>query len=241
MKQRPVAKCPMSENALLMFSKAPVVGQVKTRLAAELGSELAAQLQQAFIRDIAQRFSQHSSIRPIHLVAVCAPNTDHPVFAEINRSGWALWQQGDGHLGVKLKRAIERAIENGIERIVIIGSDSPTLPIELVKMAFAALERTEIVIGPAFDGGYYLIGVNRQIDAPFERIDWGEPTVFKTTMTRIEEAGISCTVLPFWYDVDELDDLTFLARTMGSPGPYGQIDAPSTETLLARIERQSTK
>ena len=224
-----------------MFSKAPVVGQVKTRLAAELGSDLAAQLQQAFIRDIGRRFSQQDTITPIRLVAVCTPHTEFPVFAELSQMGWALWLQGDGDLGARLKRAIRRSVEKGAERIVVIGSDSPTLPTELVEMAFAALRHTEVVIGPAFDGGYYLIGLNRELVAPFEGIDWGRPTVFSSTMARIEEAHISCTVLPFWYDIDQLDDLSLLARTVGLPGPYGRIDAPATETLLARIDRQSTK
>ncbi len=111
-----------------MFSRAPIAGKVKTRLAASLGDEAAAQIQAAFIRDLGNRYA---AFRGERLLAA-TPTSDHPVFAELVELGWRAVEQGAGDLGERLERWVRRLLESGPRRLVIIGSDSPTLPAELV-------------------------------------------------------------------------------------------------------------
>jgi glycosyltransferase A (GT-A) superfamily protein (DUF2064 family) len=114
---------------------------------------------------------------------------------------------------------------NGADHIVLIGADSPTLPLEYMHQAFAELHRSEIVLGPSDDGGYYLVGLARAAlggresssDLPpiFHDMPWGTPQVWSETLDRLDRAGRSYAVLPRWYDVDELADLERLRDELG--------------------------
>lgn len=223
----------VKERVLIMLSKAPVPGSVKTRLAAELGDETAAQLQAAFIADLGARFERYRQTTPI---LACAPDASHLLFRVLNERGWTVWPQGEGDLGQRLQRLLERALSAGAERVVMIGSDSPTLPGALLDLAFEALASVDVAIGPVPDGGYYLIGARRAGGGLFEAISWGSHLVYAETMARVAERGASFEVLPYWYDVDEVADLRAMAATLASPGPYGLIEAPETQAVLRSIE-----
>lgn len=222
----------MSADLLVMFAKAPVPGRVKTRLAAELGEEEAAALQAAFIRDLGRRFADFEGER----LLAAAPNPQHPVFRELIELGWRAVSQGPGGLGERIHRVVVDALASGPRRIVIIGSDSPTLPKALVSAALEALDEVDVTIGPVFDGGYYLLGTRRDSDVPFVDIPWGTSKVFSTTLAQLETARISYRVLPFWYDVDVRLSLDRLADHLGLEGPYGVIEAPSTEHCLRQLD-----
>jgi rSAM/selenodomain-associated transferase 1 len=240
-----------------MFAKAPVPGRVKTRLARDVGAEAAAELQRAFLLDLGRRFScfgedrvdQVGRIAQIARLLACSPDPEAPVFEQLAELGWGRWRQGDGPLGVRLRRAFRRAARQGAERVVFLGSDSPTLPAVLVGQAFDALASgAEAVLGPGFDGGYYLVGgrtnggerasTSRGWDlagALFEEIPWGGPAVFSTTLRRLEARGIAYEVLPFWYDVDTLTALRTLIDHLDLRGPHGRIEAPETAATLERL------
>jgi uncharacterized protein len=222
----------LNSDVLIMMTKAPTLGKVKTRLARDVGDHAAARVQASFIADLGERFVGHE----FGAWVSCSPGTDHQSFEELQGRGWALSEQGEGTLGVRLQRALSRAFRDGASRVVFIGSDSPTLPIELVRAAFDELQRTDVVIGPVFDGGYYLIGSAVETPPIFEGIDWGTPTVFSSTIARLRDSSHRFSVLPYWYDVDDLADLRILADHLGLDGPYGRFEAPVTQRVLSDID-----
>jgi uncharacterized protein len=124
--------------------------------------------------------------------------------------GYELWPQPPGDLGVKLTAWFEYACASD-DRVLVIGSDSPTLPLEYITKALAALDHhNDCVIGPAEDGGYYLLGLRRPVPQLFERISWSSPLVIAQTCARAVQQELQVAVLPYWNDVDEVDDLAVL-------------------------------
>jgi rSAM/selenodomain-associated transferase 1 len=134
------------------------------------------------------------------------PSDCRQPFAEIVNGQWTLQPQGDGDLGDRLADFFARAFDRGFTRVVVIGADTPTLPIEFVMGAFALLKRRAAVFGPSADGGYYLIGAVGRLRGVFESIPWGTSEVWTLTRRRMEQAGLSWGELPAWWDVDDERD-----------------------------------
>lgn len=131
-----------------------------------------------------------------------APPSARPCFAAA-ADGARLVPQLRGGFGARLERALVAGLRRG-QRVVLIGADSPTLPPAIVRRAFARLARADVVIGPATDGGYYLIGTRTRLPRPlFRRMPWSTPRVAEETRSRAETAGLRVAVLPAWYDVDD--------------------------------------
>lgn len=202
------------EQCLILFVKYPEKGQVKTRLARFLGEERAACLYRAFIEDLLERLSQGDyrfrieydpSTRKDEVIRMFGP-----VFSYLPQIG--------SDLGEKMANAFYRCFNEHIQQVVLIGSDSPDLPDAIIKEAFLALENHEAVIGPAYDGGYYLIGFQQESFHPpvFEGIAWSTDGVFAETMQRLLHAGKKVHVLPFRRDIDTQEDL--MALVAGSDG-----------------------
>src|SRR5207302_2932848 len=124
----------------------------------------------------------------------------------------------------RLRAFVQSQVEGGAEAVVAIGTDSPTLPIEFIEQAFVLLDAADVVLGPASDGGYYLLGCGRKVPPVFDGIAWGSPTVLAETVARLD-ASWQVALLPPWYDVDTLEDwqvmgghLAALRRTGIDPG-----------------------
>lgn len=194
----------MPERTLGLFAKRPVAGEVKTRLAAETSPEWAAQVADAFLHDCLDRFGTVHADR----ILAYAPDDAGTFFANVVSSQWRLTPQGDGDLGVRMARFYTREMQAGAQRIVLLGADSPTLPLSFIEQAFAELERADVVIGPATDGGYYLLGCTRRLPPIFEGITWGSGDVLTQTIQRLGDARLA--LLPPWYDVDTLEDWRML-------------------------------
>jgi hypothetical protein len=196
-------------NILGLFVKQPVPGRVKTRLAAEIGAERAAELSAAFIADLVARFRTAADRR----VLCYAPATEEARrhFESIAGTDFELWPQPETNLGERLARCFALHLRQSDDRVVVIGSDSPTLPLEHVERAFELLGDADCVLGPATDGGYYLVGQRGRCRPIFDAIDWSTPRVLEQTVTRIADCGASLALLPPWYDVDTPDDLRLLA------------------------------
>lgn len=191
-------------NILGIFAKQPTPGQVKTRLAATTSPEFAAQVAEAMLHDTLDRTAAIDAKRWL----VFTPD-DAPAMAELAGGRYQLTPQGDGDLGQRLQRFFQQRMRSGIERIVVIGADSPTLPVEFVKQAYVELQRADLVLGPAMDGGYYLVGCTRGLPPIFGGIEWGNATVLRDTIARVD-AATRVALLPPWYDVDTLDDWRML-------------------------------
>lgn len=183
----------------MIFAKAPIPGQAKTRLIPAVGPEGAARLQAAFLRDVIERHG--------HRPPTVWWSGEHPIWATL---GVGLAEQPAGDLGHR--QAVAFAAEGVSEAaVVVVGTDSPTLPPELVDLAFETLARVPAVVGPARDGGYYLLGLRgvdpEHLPGVFAGIPWSTPTVCGDLQAGLRRAGIPFEIMPFWYDVDEPADL----------------------------------
>ena len=194
----------MEDNLLLIFVRAPEKGTVKTRMARTIGDEAALALYDCFVSD-----TLGLATRAGYPFVVCV----HRLEARSAIAGWlgdhvrSVPQEGRD-LGERMERALSDAL-SGARRVVLMGSDSPGLPVEVLHEAFACLETYDAVIGPSVDGGYYLIGFSSaaSFPAPFESIGWGGADVFRSTMEILREKHVSVHLLRPWKDLDEYDDL----------------------------------
>lgn len=195
-----------------VFAKAPRKGRVKTRLAAELGEERAVAAYRCFVADIVTMLSTLESELgcPVSTVLAYAGDREHEGFGAFRDAGLELMAQGEGDLGARLTRVTDACFERGAERLIIIGTDSPTLEPRHVAQALDTLDENDVALGPSFDGGYYLIGLSGAHTAVFEQIDWSTRRVFGQTVRRCRESSLLCEALEFWYDVDTFDDLKML-------------------------------
>jgi hypothetical protein len=215
-----------------IFVKHPLAGEVKTRLAAELGNERAAKVYAAFIADIVARFRQTADGRYLCFSPETAPARRY--FETLAAAEYGLWPQPEGDLGVRMHTFFEQHIVAADNRVVVIGSDSPTMPREYVERAFDDLARADCVLGPATDGGYYLIGMRGRAWPVFSKIEWSGCRVLEQTVNRIAEAGAKPALLPAWYDVDTPADLKVLAGHLGALAAAGSpINVEATRRALA--------
>lgn len=192
-------------RAVLVFVRAPVPGTVKTRLAAAIGDEAALR--------VYRRLAEHTLREAAALADGVQVRVHHtPAGAGEAVRAWlgdepAYLPQADGDLGARMGDAFARAFVEGAERVVIVGSDLPELSAELLRRAFALLDAHPAVLGPARDGGYYLLGLRRPVDGIFEGIAWSTPDVLAATLDRFRAAGIEPAMLETLADVDEAEDL----------------------------------
>jgi len=189
-----------------VFAKQPLAGQAKTRLAQTTSPEWAQRVAQALLEDSLDRFSRIQASRAI----VYAPATAAAFFSPLAQGRYDLIPQCDGDLGHRLHHFFANARRHGYSRIIAVGADSPTLPIDYVEHAFTALEAHDVVIGPAQDGGYYLIGGSLQELAIFDDIPWSSTRVLEVTIECVQKASARLALLPPWYDVDTAADWAML-------------------------------
>lgn len=192
-------------DALVLFARAPVPGRVKTRLARDIGREPAARLYQAMVEDL---LAAHRG-RSYRLVVA----TDGPRRAFGNLlDGLDTVAQGKGDLGDRLARTF-RALLREHQRVIIAGTDLPDLGTRDVRRAFCLLQNRDTVLGPAADGGYYLIGLKEPANL-FSSIPWSTPRVLQQTLRRANHLGLRVALLPELADVDTLEDLRFVAARL---------------------------
>jgi uncharacterized protein len=189
---------------ILIFAKAPVPGQVKTRLIPTLGSTGAARLALHLLECLVQRLTV---ARPAPLELWCSPDPDHPVFQRLAKaSGLALHRQRGDDLGERLHAATKDALTRS-ERVLLIGTDAPSLDAAYCVRALAALDHADCVMGPAEDGGYVLLGLKTAAPELFEHMPWGGAEVGGITRRRAERLGWVCQALPTLWDLDRPADL----------------------------------
>jgi len=201
------------QGVLGMFAKYWQPGRVKTRLAAGIGPEAAAELYREFVQVLVRRLSGIGQRR----VLCIWPPDSQPAFDELTQDRWTVEPQSAGDLGHRMAAFFRSQFTHGAERVVLIGSDSPTLPATLIHEALAALQTHRVVLGPTDDGGYYLVGASGSPPPIFREIDWGTANVWRQTLSQLAAAGIRRHELPRWYDVDRVEDLTRLYHELQGP------------------------
>ena len=194
----------MTRRCLIIVAKDPLSGQAKTRLARGIGDQQARALYRCFLYDtveLAQRFAATT------LAFSFWPATSAASFGALANAALLLPQHG-ADFGSRLLSAFEQAHSQGYDQIVLIGSDNPSLPPQYVEQAFAALATSPTVLGPANDGGYYLIGMHAPQPGLFHPgIAWSTASVAQQTRAAAAEAGLAMAQVPPWYDIDTADDL----------------------------------
>lgn len=224
----------MTPKRLGIFVRDPVPGAVKTRLAPPLSPEEACALYEAFLRDLFRRVQALRSVRVTVFRAGEAPDRLAPLVP----GGWAVEPQRGADLGQRLAHATDRLLAGGA-RAVVIGSDSPDVPVQTIRRAFQRIKHKDVAVGPASDGGYYLVGLRAPAPGLFEGVPWGTPGVLEGTLANIERLGLSLAVLPVWYDVDDDASLDLLrqmatARRLERGGRLHAVEA-----VLERLGRPS--
>ncbi len=186
---------------ILVFCKAPVSGEVKTRLTPHLTFDQAADIHKQLASRTINLVTQ-SKLCPTELW--CSPDSKHSFFQTF---GLALKQQQGNDLGERMSNALYTSLKN-CSSAILIGTDSPSMTIDILDLALTKLEKNnEIVIAPAEDGGYTLIGMNKYYRSIFENIVWGTETVFDQTMVKINVLNLNLYTLPMQWDLDRPDDL----------------------------------
>ena len=219
-------------NALAIFAKAPIVGQVKTRLCPPLSYEQAAELFQGFLLDTVERMSR---LPEVQLVLAITPADSEPLFRKIVPAAVRYVPQRGASLGERQTNLFVDVLAEGFKKVVLIGSDIPTLPAAHIQAAFTQLNdaQTDAVFGPSNDGGYYLVGARKVHQPLFEDISWSTSQVWKQTLEQARRNKLSIACVPAWYDVDTADDLQRLASD--AKNARGLDAVPRTRELLTRL------
>jgi rSAM/selenodomain-associated transferase 1 len=232
--------------ALAIMAKAPRPGKVKTRLSPPLSLEESAALNLSFLQDTAENLAAVAAQGSAAGLVCYTPIGDEAAFDALLPPGFSLIpQRGDG-FGERLLYAAQDILALGFASVCLLDSDSPTVPRAAFEQAVDELARPgdRLVLGPADDGGYYLIGLKHPHPEPFARIDWSTPAVFAQTRERARTANLELIELPCWYDVDDPATLAMLEAELldGVRPPFAQAlaqlngyAAPHTRaSLLAR-------
>jgi rSAM/selenodomain-associated transferase 1 len=201
------------QTALVIFAKAPIPGQVKTRLCPPLTPDEAATLHGSFILDTLERtkVAVAKFKLPIDRYLACAPSTTHVFFKIMEeRQGVKLIDQVGDDLGARMNQAFRTLFAQGYRQVLLIGTDVPTLPLDHFKQALTALENHDLVLGPALDGGYYLICLKRMTPELFVDIPWSTDQVLRLTQENAAAINLKVSLIQPWRDVDTLADLEAL-------------------------------
>jgi len=212
---------------LCLLAKHWTPGKVKTRLASSIGEAEAADIFREFVLTLLDRLSQVGDVRTI----ACSPPDKRQDFSKIVGTSWVVEPQSAGGLGERMQALFVGKITEEDDCCILLGCDSPNVPVEHVKRAFELLEKARLVLGPTNDGGYYLIGARGEVPPVLIDMPYSTPGLWAATMERLAQLGwregTDYAVLPPWYDVDTAADL---ARLQGDLA-----DIPSIDTHLEKL------
>lgn len=204
-------------NCIMFFVKYPEPGEVKTRLAEESTPEGAAEFYKAFVED---KLAELKDAVDGELIAFYTPETQKKGMNEWLGTDYRFIAQKGVELGRRMENAFREVFFMGFERVVLVGSDIPGLTPDIITTALGSLEPGKACIGPAEDGGYYLIGFHRKTFAPkvFQNMEWSEDDVFQRTINRFADMEIELTELDRLADMDTFEDVETMVA-LGEKGP----------------------
>ena len=199
------------EERLIIFTRYPEPGKTKTRMIPALGAEGAAKLQ--------RQMTEHTLVQALELqdnrslsLEIYFAGGEQNLMQDWLGSHLIYQKQDQGDLGIRIQSAFERSFAVGIKKVVIIGIDCPDINTQLLSQAFEILQTNDLVLGPAEDGGYYLIGLSRLIPELFIDISWGTSEVLAQTLEIANQLEIELDCLPYLKDVDRPEDLVIWQR-----------------------------
>ncbi|MBX7241365.1 MAG: TIGR04282 family arsenosugar biosynthesis glycosyltransferase [Bacteroidia bacterium] len=197
----------MNDSLLILFVKHPVPGQVKTRLAADTNTETALSVYNALLE------YTETCVREVPVKKRVAYGNFIPETDFWQEKGYERSMQSGDTLGKRMSNAISEAQKEGYSKVVLIGSDCAELSPKILTEAFENLQKHSVVIGPAGDGGYYLIGMSGYFPFIFENKDWSTDSVLPSTLSDLKKHNISFKLLPELNDIDTLEDLILSRNT----------------------------
>jgi rSAM/selenodomain-associated transferase 1 len=233
--------------ALAVMAKAPRSGKVKTRLAPPLTLDQSAAINICFLRDTTENIAAVAASGSAAGIVSYTPVGDEALFDTLLPADFALTsQRGEGY-GERLLATAEDLLACGYGSVCLIDSDSPTVPAAAFEQAVAELAKPgdRIILGPAHDGGYYLIGLKHPYPELFANITWSTSTVFAETIAAAKAANLEAVILPLWYDVDDAATLDILTAELlhHTPPPFTTIPgypAPHTRDFLGKLNQQGS-
>ncbi len=222
-----VSPIPSHRAALVIYAKAPIPGHVKTRLCPPLTPDEAATLHGTFVQDTLERSKVAATKLKLAFdrFLACAPSSTHVFFKIMQeRQEVELINQVGDDLGARMNQSFQTMFAMGYPRVLIIGTDVPSLPLDHYNQALALLESNDLVLGPALDGGFYLIGLKQAAPELFNDIPWSTKQVFALTQEKAARLGLKTALIPSWRDIDTIDDLWALieASVLDSKRPKNE-------------------
>ncbi len=196
-------------ECLILFTRYPEPGKTKTRLIPVLGAEGAATLQRQMTEQMLAEANKLQAFYPL-LAEVHFTGGNESLMQEWLGSKLIYQRQCEGDIGCRMALAFQASFQAGMDRVVIIGIDCPDLNAQLLAEAFQTLRQHDLVLGPALDGGYYLIGLRRMIPELFTGIRWSTAEVLQQTLNIAEKLELSIAKLPWLSDIDRPEDLSRL-------------------------------
>ncbi len=222
----------MLANALVIFAKWPVPGQVKTRLCPPLQPEQAAELARCFLVDTVERVC---SLKDVQVWLAFTPSDTEALFREMLPSSVRYLPQRGKDLGERELNIFVDLLGKETACVAIMGSDIPSVPLVSLQAAFALLKNPgcDAVFGPSSDGGYYFVGAKAVHPPLFENIEWSTEKVLQQTLGQARLHHLQVSLMPAWHDVDTAEDLQQLAKQLAQPDD--DEDAPRTRAFLKRL------
>jgi len=225
-----------SRQALLVIAKRPAPGQTKTRLSPPLLPEQASDLYECFLRDT---LDVARAVPAVTRLVHYAPDSACGYFEQL-AGDFGLRPQVGESLGPRLDEVLTRCLAEGFERVVIMDSDSPTLPAAYVAQAFAALATADVTLGPCEDGGYYLIGLTRPQPGLLRQVQMSTSHVLRDTLAIAGQAGLRVALLPSWYDVDTALELERLRADLAARDDGAALHTRAYLARLASLSRSAS-
>jgi uncharacterized protein len=218
-------------NALAVMAKAPVAGQVKTRLMPALTPEQAAELSRALLVD---QLNQLQELDKVGLYIAFAPDDARALIEELVPPRFQLFPQRGEDLGARMQAVFATVFAIGHANLLLIGGDLPPVPVSFFEEAYGFLKAADrrVVLGPSRDGGYYLVGCNQPTPQIFEGMSWSHGEVLAQTRDKLASLGIDYHLLPSWMDIDTPDDLRYLQSALS---PALERALPNTLRVLRRL------
>ena len=224
-------------TALIIFAKAPIPGEVKTRLCPPLDHDEAASLHGTLVLDAVERAK---GLPGASLYVAGAPDLAHPFFKVMEgRYGVKLLAQRGPDLGSRMRWAMQDAFEQGAQEVLLTGTDLPTLPRAYLAEALKLVKAHDVVLGPTADGGYYLIGLRKMVPVLFEGIAWSTASVLAETKKKIEQAGLPLGLLPECRDLDTVDDLKVFIGLCGKDRAMTKRTEGALRLIATRLKERA--
>lgn len=215
------SKTPLLSNLLIVMAKAPVPGQVKTRLCPQISPGKAAELYRCFLQD---RISQMAELKGTELAVAFTPESAFAFFTAQTPDRFQLFAQKGKTLGDRLTRLFSDRFAEGYTAVSVIDSDTPDLESSIMNQSFRLLVSHDVVYGPSRDGGFYLVGLRNPYPALFEEIPWSTAEVLQVSLKKAKKMGLKTALLPERHDIDTYEDLVsfylrYKDRTTKDNGP----------------------